>query len=335
MKWTDQSWQSILNSYPYGLLHESEDASSVRFETKSEVPVVRADWFIATASRPPLYHHLAQIPETDRELEQLLQVNVQRNLNEHRVIRVGFTRSGVSQHNRLIERHESIFGAYWKSYDFAGSTGRKNLFDFPLGPGDTATDFDHDGGEIIFQLPNGMLGYMLTDRQGNRIDKGPTSIVSDPRQGDRAVVNGLSCMSCHYGGFIQKSDEIREHVTANLAAYPNSDEILNLYTAATKASQALSTDTKAYLDALADSAIGIEQPTRAGEPIVLAALRYNNELDLTLAASELGITSDSLSQRLARIEDTTLSRRVGACAAKAVSSNARPSSIVSISLQEQ
>ena len=205
LKWTSDSWRTILESYPYGLLQNSKDAIALRAETQCQIPVVRADWFISTASRPPLYHVLAQIPNTDKKLESLLQVNVQRNLKEDRVIRAGFTRSGVSQHNRLIERHESIFGAYWKSYDFAGSTGRKNLFDFPLGPGDTAVDFDHDGGEIIFQLPNGMLAYMLTDEKGNRIDKGPTSIVSDPRQRDRAVVNGVSCMSCHYGGFIQKN----------------------------------------------------------------------------------------------------------------------------------
>ncbi|QDV45734.1 Planctomycete cytochrome C [Stieleria neptunia] len=311
LKWTDTNWKSILAAYPYGLMHPSEAAVTVRAQTHSQIPVVRADWFTSAASRPPLYHVLAQIPATDRQLEQLLQLDVQRNLEEMRVVRAGFTRSGVSQHNRLIERHESIFGAYWKSYDFAGSAGRRNLFDLPMGPGETATDFEHDGGEIIFHLPNGMLAYMLVDAEGKRIDKGPTSIVSDPRQPDRAVVNGVSCMSCHYGGFIQKSDEVRQHVLANKAAYPKADDILDLYPDAETLSAAIAKDTKAYLTALAASEIGIEQPTQAGEPIVLASLRYNGELDLPLASAELGVTPESMLEELRKLSDANLIRRVG------------------------
>ena len=30
-------------------------------------------------------------------------------------------------------------------------------------PGDDARFFEKDGGEIIFNLPNGLQGYMLTD----------------------------------------------------------------------------------------------------------------------------------------------------------------------------
>lgn len=30
-----------------------------------------------------------------------------------------------------------------------------------------------------------------------KMDKGPTNIVTDKQQNDGAVVNGVSCMSCH------------------------------------------------------------------------------------------------------------------------------------------
>ena len=115
-----------------------------------------------------------------------------------------FNGSGVSQNNRLIERHKSPYGSYWKSYDFGGNTGRQNLFEHPLGPGGGSDSFQHDGGEIIFTLPNGLQGYLLVDAAGKRIDKGPTSIVSDPKRPDRAVTNGVSCMSCHYTGVIPR-----------------------------------------------------------------------------------------------------------------------------------
>ena len=38
--------------------------------------------------------------------------------DETMMLRAGFLKSGVSDHNRLIERHESNYGAYWVSYDF-------------------------------------------------------------------------------------------------------------------------------------------------------------------------------------------------------------------------
>ena len=311
LKWSRDSWSTIIARYPYGVIVDSVEASYVRKETDCDVPIIRADWFVSSASRPPLYHTLAQIPTTDRKLEEYLRVDVTKNIDQGRVLRLGFARSGVSQHNRLIERHESIFGAYWKSYDFAGSTGRKNLFENPLGPGAVAGTFAHDGGEIIFQLPNGMLAYMLTDQLGNRIDKGPTNIVSDPRQPDRAVVNGVSCMSCHHGGLIQKTDEIRNHVEANQAAYSRHQDILALYSNKTTAEKAIEADTKRYLTALGSDEIGMPNPTRAGEPIVLVSNRYLNEIDLTLAAAEFGLPRDGFAKEIDSIAVADLSRKVG------------------------
>ena len=126
--------------------------------------------------------------------------------------RAAFNASGVSRNNRLIERHESTNGAYWRSYDFGGNADRKNVFAHPLGPGDGQDGFEHDGGETIFALPNGLQGYMLIDARGARIDKGPMEIVRDNKQADGAVVNGISCMSCHNRGLIEKADQLREVV---------------------------------------------------------------------------------------------------------------------------
>tara|TARA_R110002049_G_scaffold2750_8_gene22202 strand:+ start:133485 stop:137555 length:4071 start_codon:yes stop_codon:yes gene_type:complete len=312
LKWSAQTWSEIVSRSPHALVFDSPQARAVRAATSCEVPIVRADWFIAAASRPPLYHELAQIPSTDTRLETLLRVDVRADIKQGRAVRVGFARSGVSQNNRLIQRHQSIFGGYWKSYDFAGNTGRKNLFENPLGPGSTVGSFEHDGGEIIFHLPNGMLGFMLTDRMGRRIDRGPIEIVSDPQQPDRTVVNGVSCMSCHYGGFIQKSDEIRKHVMANESAYRNLDDILTLYPEPATAKKWIETDTKTYLTALAKDEIGMSKPTRANEPIGLISNRYGNEIDLTLAAAELGMQPDSLMKQMESINDGDLLRSVGA-----------------------
>src|SRR5262249_1806135 len=136
-----------------------------------------------------------------------------------RAARAGFNGSGVSRNNRLIERHESPHGGYWKSYDFADNLGRHNVFSHPLGPGADAASFQHTGGEIIFDLPNGLHAFMLVHGQGHRLNKAALEIVSDPRRPDRAVENGVSCMACHARGLIVKRDQVRAHVQRNPGAF--------------------------------------------------------------------------------------------------------------------
>jgi len=226
-------WQEILKRYPYGLKHdrypdddETREIARGLYELSgTELPMIRADWFIATASRPPLYHSLLRIPESAVDLERDLKVDVIANFQRDRLWRAGFTSSGISGQNRLVERHEAAFGSYWKSYDFKTNQGRGNLFQFPLGPvfkehphPDLA--FKHDGGEIIFNLPNGMQGYMLIDSNDRRIDEGPIDVVSDrlKTSGTPAIVNGLSCMACHTTGMIRFKDTVAANSAAAGAA---------------------------------------------------------------------------------------------------------------------
>ena len=155
--------------------------------------------------------------------------------------------------------------------------------------------FAHDGGETIFHLPNGMFGYLLTNQVGKRIDIGPIDIVSDPRQPDKQVVNGVSCMSCHYNGYIQKNDEIRPHVLANRKAFKQASQILRLYPSHSLR-HLLDGDSKQYLAALASPEIGIVKPTLAGEPVVATSIEYGQEIDLRRAAAELGLSSDQFTE---------------------------------------
>ncbi len=163
-------WTLIEQVYPYNIEFDAptqtnlrEKLTHLRQEMNCEVPFIHVDWFLATASLPPLYHDILGLPETDRELEARLEVNVVENIRNaagKRVWRAGFSDSGVSNHNRVVERHTSRYGAYWKSYDFAGSVGTQNIFTHPL-------SFTHDGGEIIFNLPNGLQAYLLVDAGGS------------------------------------------------------------------------------------------------------------------------------------------------------------------------
>lgn len=247
--WGREHWLAIRGRYPYSIgfknlqnpmLNDLNEEILSLTEHGEPLYRVRADWFIATATQPALYHALLydlSLPEmkkrlvdksqpanpkrmTARDLEQFLQVDVIANIErgEEKAMRAGFTSSGVSGQNRLIERHRTKYGAYWKSYDFKAGNRRAILSQFPLGPvypGNESSKlaFEHDGGEIIFNLPNGLQAYLLIDGQDNRIEAGPIEVVSDALKtsGTPLIVNGLSCMSCHKQGMIDApADEIRE-----------------------------------------------------------------------------------------------------------------------------
>jgi serine/threonine-protein kinase len=216
-------WREVVKLYPYGLSYGTtadpdlqkldEDIGDL---TDGDLIVVRADWFVATATRPPLYHTLLGLPRHAGDLEQRLGVDVEANFRRDRAVRAGFTVSGVSGQNRLVERHDAAYGAYWKSYDFKANNARSNLVQLPLGPSFKDNPFPrqafrHDGGEIIFNLPNGMQGYLLVNGKDERIDEGPIEVVSDSLKtsGTPAIVTGLSCMACHKQGMIECKDLIR------------------------------------------------------------------------------------------------------------------------------
>ena len=225
-------WTQIEQAYPYNIAFDPETQASLldkltqlQTETGSTVPFVHVDWFLATASLPPLYHDILGLPQTDRLLEVQLEVNVAGNIRNApgiNVWRAGFNDSGVSSNNRVVERHTSRYGAYWKSYDFAGSAGSQNIFTHPL-------DFTHDGGEIIFNLPNGLQAYLLVDANGNRLNDAPIKIVSNPAASDPTVRNGLSCIGCHTQGMKKFKDSVRAAIEQDENPPYNKEQALRLY----------------------------------------------------------------------------------------------------------
>ncbi|QDU40104.1 hypothetical protein Mal4_44590 [Maioricimonas rarisocia] len=312
----DDLWTEVIRAYPYGVSYENLlddrlqqlDGEIVRM-SGSDLPMIRADWFITTAMRPPLYHALLRIPDTADELEQQLDVDIPGRFRQpaaNRLARAGFAKSGVSGQNRMVERTDGAFGAYWKSYDFKPGRKRAKLSRFPLGPRNLfagtshpfdAQAFEHDGGEIIWHLPNGLQGYMLIDGEGGRIDEGPIDVVSDALKtsGTPAIVNGVSCMACHKHGMIPFQDSIRDHSAVFGAAQR---KVQDLYPAASVMQQLVEQDRERFMEAL-EECIGPFLKTGANkdtpiedfpEPVAeVARLHRLVFLDLETVACELNI----------------------------------------------
>ncbi len=290
-------WTLIEQVYPYNIEFDAptqtnlrEKLTHLRQEMNCEVPFIHVDWFLATASLPPLYHDILGLPETDRELEARLEVNVVENIRNaagKRVWRAGFSDSGVSNHNRVVERHTSRYGAYWKSYDFAGSVGTQNIFTHPL-------SFTHDGGEIIFNLPNGLQAYLLVDAGGSRLDAAPINIVSNPAASDPTVRNGHSCIGCHTEGMKTFEDGVRAVVEKNPNPPFDKARALQLYTEQSVLDGLVLEDTERYqraLEAAGDVFGGIEPVQRFYEA-------FQGPLDAAHAAAAIGLGTEAFLQRI-------------------------------------
>jgi WD40 repeat protein/mono/diheme cytochrome c family protein len=318
--WDATLWNRVLNDYPYGILDDRATARAIMIGTASKMPIVRADWFAATASRAPLYYDLLQMPGNLNDLERQLRVDSTLNIQQERVMRAAFNGSGVSRFNRILERHEgSSGGMYWRTYDFEEPTqnltergtllpDRRNVFAYPLGPGAVDNSFQHAGGEVIFALPNGLHAYYVCKADNNRLDKAPNQIVSDPKRPDRQVEAGVSCMSCHVTGILPKADQIRDHFEKNPKAFSRTDgELIKaLYPGKDTVLAQMEEDMKKYADAVAKTGAKVSRT----EAVSTITLKYEADLDLILAAAEVGLSPDDLRQRIDTNE--ALVRNLGA-----------------------
>ena len=293
----NDGWTKIEVEYPYQIPFDAptqtalkEQLGRLQTEMKSDIPSVHVDWFVAKASLPPLYHDLLSLPLTDRELETRLEVDVAQNLLNApgvRVWRAGTNNSGVSNNNRVIERHTSRYGAYWKSYDFAGSVGTQNIFTHPL-------DFTHDGGEVVFNLPNGLQGYYLANASGFRLDAAPINIVSNPAASDPTVRNGLSCFGCHTEGMKTFEDQVRSVIESNATPAYDKAQALRLYVEQSEMDVRLGEDMNRYRVALTKTGGTVDDI----EPISRFHEVFQGPVDVAYAAAVVGLETEAFLEKI-------------------------------------
>ena len=293
----NDGWTKIEDVYPYHISFDAPAQTALReqldllqTEMNCVIPSVHIDWFLATASSPPLYHDLLFLPLTDSELETRLEVNVDRNLTNapgDRGWRAGFNNSGVSNNNRVVERHASRYGAYWKSYDFAGSIGTQNIFTHPL-------DFTQDGGEIIFNLPNGLQGYLIVDASGFRLNEAPINIVSNPAASDPTVRNGLSCFGCHIEGMNKFEDQVCSAIESHANPPYDKAQALRLYVQKSDLDARVEEDINRYrnaLEATGGQFGGVEPISRFHEV-------FQGPVDAAYAAAVVGLGTETFLQKV-------------------------------------
>jgi len=311
-RWTSEMWEEISANNPYPEKTQGAKALALTQMTKTTTPYVRGDWLVFKGSRPPLYHKLLfDLPKishrvgnkkADKALESLLSVDVVENEQTGELVKAGFKQSNVTKSNRTIERHETPFGSYWKSDDFKKRVGRQNIFEHPV-------DYQKDGGEFIFSLPNGLHGYLITNAAGDRLDGAPTDVVVDPNriQEDGVVLNGVSCMNCHQRGIKKQDDDMLDHFrnlevlladpTLKRRSYIDGppvrvdykleevlEEVKRIYKGNEALNRAYTEDEKAYASAVQKTENSVDK----ADPVFAVGKRFEAPLDIKSVSAELG-----------------------------------------------
>ncbi len=325
--WDKEDWEKVVHFYPYGIIGVDRQKEQLieRF-TGSKMAYLRADWFTFAAAQPPLYDKIMdkllgiEVSGKDDDvlakLDHALGVDRMHNLQEGNAMRAGFQFSGVSGANRLIERHElgSHQGAYWVSYDFTPLSAKRtqDLKLAPLGPtnahlsADPDRVFQHDGGEMIYNLPNGLQGYMLTTNTGKRLDRAPIEIVQDDNRQDKVILNGISCMACHAQGMkpairvtdLSKrtletmTDEIRPLVeAANILDFSEKKLLEKLYPEPAVFQAAIKEDFERFVRAETEATGGISVAT---EPVWGLYSEFRSPVTARKLAAEFGSEFDEM-----------------------------------------
>lgn len=298
------AWEAILSfSAPYAVELEGDDADRLKQEARTRVPFLQADAFIAAATTQNLYYTLIDAPETLGELFVQLGVDQQDQIERGIAKRAGFSTSGVSKQERSVMRFETNQprGFFWTSADFADNGLRNvSIYAEPL-----AADAQAAGGEFIYSLPNGMMGFYVAanDGVGSRLTEAPTDVVVDPGQvkNNKAVTNGVSCNSCHQWGIFPFNDRVREWVLANQLDYDGEtyETVLELYPTNEDMAEIVDADSEYFLSSLRASGV----PTNLTDPVTRVHRDFvAKQVQKERAAGDLGVPVTLLEREMSRLD---------------------------------
>jgi mono/diheme cytochrome c family protein len=300
----DDAWDAIVNfSAPYGVEFSGEDADFLKAQTDTLVPYLPVDAFIAAATTQNLYYTLIDVPQTLGELFLQLGIDQADQIERNIAQRAGFSNSGVSKQERSVMRFEinQPGGYFWASFDFADN-GRRNesIYAEPL-----AADAQAAGGEFIYSLPNGMMGFYVAanDGNGSRLTEAPVDVVVDPGQvkNNGAVTNGVSCNSCHQRGIFPFTDKVREWVVANPLDYEREiyQAVMDLYPTNDEMMKVVKADSQYFQANLEDTGV----PVELSDPVTRLYLDFvAGPVQKARAAADLGVQADFLQNQMARLD---------------------------------
>lgn len=298
--WQNHYQQSVRDHYPY--------RPDVIQQTQSFPLVVSALWFIACATDPnetkDMYYQLlysGKPPKTTKEFHAFWKVQAQATDF------IGFVegKSGVAvQKHRLVENHPTGIRSHsWSTFDSKAVSGDRDPLE-NLIPG----SLKFDAGEHIVGIPKRTSGasgtlqaYFLANAKGERQESAPASIVTDHLATRTSEIrNFISCIGCHATGINAPTlNEYSAYVTSGAKIYAKdkpTKQAIETY---------LQSDfAKELARANEDYSVAIKlcngnRPVQNAAAFVRFVQYYDQDVDQSQAAQELGVDEKTLSLSLA------------------------------------
>ena len=281
-------WEAVIAASEFAVEFSGDQADDIKLKANTLVPVLNADALIDVALKDNLYYEMLGIAGSEDELLEQLGIDEEAQEEQKVVIRAGTSQSRLSRQPTVVERLEleDRAGFYWSRYDLADATAGQSIFSDPLG-------FQEDAILTIFSLPNGFNAYVIFDGAGVR--QTDTEVVLDP--GEAEMENSVSCNGCHATGLNPISDEVRDYVQANSRDFNADDfqEIQDSFLEQAEIDATLRIDMQLYQSALARS--GLDKLKI--DPVEAVYERFDGDVDLGVAAGDLGLSADELRNNLA------------------------------------
>jgi hypothetical protein len=283
------AWEAIIASSAYAVPFVGDNADDSVAESGTSVPVLFGDAFVATVAKAPLYYALLDIPENiDDFLSDDLGVDVAAARAAGEVVRAGAGGTGISRSEFLAERFDLQVrtGSVWQI--FSGEDGADALIDDPLSTPDS------EERELAFTLPNGLLGHVVANGDGQRSDD--SALTLDTNQNNFRAVVGVSYFRLRAQG-VMPSDQIRQLALDDADRFTPAEltRILELYPSSGELARIVAADRAAVESALARIDIDIDADP---EPISQLFAEFDRDVDLDRAAGDLLIGSEELGRNL-------------------------------------
>jgi hypothetical protein len=309
--WNGAMWNRVTSLYPYASLEKSMTGARIAELTGTAVPVLRGDWLVFAGAQPPLYYELLGLPDRQASLLKSFQIDVEANIAAGRVKRLAMSSSAVAQSGRLIERHAFGNGAYWTIYEGLQNWGHADAFNNLASP--TRAGAKPKASLSIFNLPNGLNGFFVTNPDGERLNEVPPDILSHANQPTTHMTAGISCWGCHGNGLRNTTNDQQAHLQSEQTIGKElHDRLLALYPSSEEFDRLQREDNDRLARAMTAAGLDVTLALDGVDPIVALSARYERAIDLIQAAAELGLDTATAPTRLAQIdgEQRLLARRL-------------------------
>lgn len=279
-------WEAIGSNDPFAVEFEGDQAENVSLLAGSTVPLLFGGSLVDVVTSGAVYYGLLGIPDTQLELEQQLGIDVAADDTQQITVRAG---RNVNGRDFVAERHEQPVGGlyYWQTADFGLRDGA--LFTDPLG----ALRGER---EVVYSLPNGLLGFALYDAAGQRLAQ--SGVLTDAAEELGSYRAGRSSLRRYAQGFAFE-DQVRQDVLDNPIDYAQTIQITDLlerYPA--ELPEIVESDAQIVQLGLARAGL----PENVPEPITSLLAAFKADVDIAIVAGDVLFPQAALENEINRLD---------------------------------